>query len=185
MKLRSLVLARGSLLACLKGTSLRRAPRSTPPPAMKLDQILRDAISWAVIGLLVAIVALLHAQTLMQIVGFTRLGLDATELSAAPPPRSITGLPRVSPQRADPQRRLHSLAQPLRLGDRPFEQGHRSGGGRGRSGLVGSPLHAPHCEGLKVLVTAESADPEWSSSPRSPPARVPRPRAFFAEKGAR
>jgi general secretion pathway protein C len=24
------------------------------------------------------------------------------------------------------------------------------------------PLHAPHCEGLKVLVIAESADPEWS-----------------------
>ena len=38
------------------------------------------------LGSLVAIVAFLHAQALTQIIGFARLGLDESQLSAAPPP---------------------------------------------------------------------------------------------------
>jgi general secretion pathway protein C len=126
---------------------------------MKLDQILRRYF-WAVVGSLVAIVAFLHAQALTQIIGFFRLGLDATQLSAAPP------VPRTAPSGASSARTLSAEAI---LSRNPFDS---VTGPLNKPVLpdevvaaapdMSDPMHAPHCEGLKVLVIAESADPEWS-----------------------
>src|SRR5580692_8896491 len=126
---------------------------------MKPDQILKRYF-WAVVGLLVALVAFLHAQALTQIVGFVRLGLDPTQLSAVPP---------VTPGRAPAAgaASARSLSADPILSRNPFD----SVTGPLNKVVVeevaaapdmSDPLHAPHCEGVKVLVIAESADPDWS-----------------------
>jgi general secretion pathway protein C len=127
---------------------------------MKLDQILKRYF-WAVVGALVALVALLHAQALTQIIGFARLGLDAAQLSAAP---ALAPPQRTTPGGASTAR---SLSADAILSRNPFD----SVTGPLNKVIVeeavaapdlSDPLHAPHCDGLKVLVIAESADPEWS-----------------------
>jgi general secretion pathway protein C len=125
---------------------------------MKLDQILRRYF-WAVVGLLVAVVALLHAQALTQIIGIYRLGLDAAQLTAAPV------VPRLAPSAASVRARnadailsrnpFDSVTGPLRAPEVVEEA-------VAAAPDMSDPMHAPHCEGLKVLVIAESTDPEWS-----------------------
>jgi general secretion pathway protein C len=125
---------------------------------MKLDQILRRYF-WAVVGVLVSIVALLHAQALTQIIGMYRLGLDPAQLSAAPV------VPRWAPSASSARSRsadailsrnpFDSVTGPLHapdVEDTPVAAAVD----------LSDPMHAPHCEGLKVLVIAESTDPEWS-----------------------
>jgi general secretion pathway protein C len=127
---------------------------------MKLDQILRRYF-WAVVGFLVAVVAFLHAQALTQIIGFYRLGLDASQLTAAPV------IPRTAPSGASSARSLSadailsrnpfdSVTGPLRAPDVAATEVAAA------APDMSDPMHAPHCEGLKVLVIAESIDPEWS-----------------------
>jgi general secretion pathway protein C len=126
---------------------------------MKLDQILRRYF-WAVVGSLVAVVALLHAEALTQIIGFARLGLDATQLSAAPPPAlnrapdSGSNARSVSADAILSRNPFDSVTGPLNKPVVPDEVVAAPD--------LSDPLHAPHCEGLKVLVIAESTDPEWS-----------------------
>jgi general secretion pathway protein C len=127
---------------------------------MKLDQILRRYF-WAVTGSLVALVALLHAEALTQMIGFFRLGIDAAQLSAAPTPP----LSHPTPSDGSTSR---SLSADAILSRNPFD----SVTGPLNKVIVpdevvaapdlSDPLHAPHCDGLKVLVIAESSDPEWS-----------------------
>jgi general secretion pathway protein C len=126
---------------------------------MKPDQILRRYFS-AVVGVLVAIVAFLHAQALTQIIGFSRFGLDAAQLSAAPP------LPRQLPAGASSSRVLSADAilsrNPFDSVTGPLNKVPISEAVVAAAPDMSDPMHAPHCEGLKVLVIAESADPEWS-----------------------
>jgi general secretion pathway protein C len=126
---------------------------------MKLDQILRRYF-WAVVGSLVAIVAFLHAQALTQIIGFARLGLDESQLSAAPPPS------RLAPSSSAVARTMSADAI---LSRNPFD--HVTGALNkvivpdevaAVAPDMSDPFHAPPCEGLKVLVIAASTDPDWS-----------------------
>ncbi len=125
---------------------------------MKLDQILRRYF-WAVVGSLVAVVALLHAQALTQIIGFARLGLDEAQLAAAPPPS------RAAPASSAVAR---STSADAILSRNPFD--HVTGPlNKVVSDEVATvapdmsdPFHAPPCDGLKVLVIAASTDPDWS-----------------------
>jgi general secretion pathway protein C len=126
---------------------------------MKLDQILKRYF-WAVVGSLVALVAFLHAQAVTQIIGSARLGLDADQLSAAPAPSVNRGaVAAASPRNlsAEPilsRNPFDSVTGPLNKPVVPDEVVAAPD--------LSDPMHAPHCEGLKVLVIAESADPEWS-----------------------
>ena len=126
---------------------------------MKLDQILRRYF-WAVVGLLVVIVAFLHAQALTQIIGFARLGLDEAQLAAAPPPS------RAAPGSSGVGRTMSADAI---LSRNPFD--HVTGALNkvivpdevaAVAPDLSDPFHAPPCEGLKVLVIAASTDPDWS-----------------------
>jgi general secretion pathway protein C len=126
---------------------------------MKLDQILRRYF-WAVTGLMVAVVALLHAQALTQVIGFSRLGLDEAQLSAAPPAS------RAAPSGSGVARTMSADAI---LSRNPFD--HVTGALNkpivpdevaAVAPDMSDPFHAPPCEGLKVLVIAASTDPEWS-----------------------
>jgi general secretion pathway protein C len=126
---------------------------------MKVDQILRRYF-WAVVGVLVSVVALLHAQALTQIIGIYRLGLDASELSAAPvsartvPTGMATGR-SISADAILSRNPFDSVTGPLHAPEVPLEP-------VAAQVDMSDPMHAPHCEGIKVLVIAESTDPEWS-----------------------
>jgi general secretion pathway protein C len=126
---------------------------------MKLDQILRRYF-WAVVGSLVAVAAFLHAQALTQIIGFSRLGLDEAQLTAAPP------VSRAAPANSSVAKNTSADAI---LSRNPFD--HVTGALNkvlvpdevvAAAPDMSDPFHAPQCEGLKVLVIAASTDPDWS-----------------------
>jgi len=127
---------------------------------MPIDQLLKKNF-WIVILPLVAIAALLNAQAVTQLVG---IGLTPDEKQlAAPPP-----VARVAPQSASSGRNVS--AEPI-LSRNPFD--HVTGSlkppvtsddNASASSKVDTsdPWNAPTCDGVKVLVIAASADPEWS-----------------------
>lgn len=127
---------------------------------MPIDQLLKKNF-WLVVLPLVAIAALLNAQAVTQLVG---IGLtpDEKQLAAAPP------VARVVPQSASSGRSVS--AEPI-LARNPFD--HVTGSLKPAvtsddSAVASSqvdtsdPWNAPACDGVKVLVIAASADPEWS-----------------------
>jgi general secretion pathway protein C len=126
---------------------------------MKLDLILRRYF-WAVVGSLVAIVAFLHAQALTQIIGFTRLGLEETQLAASPPasraaPTSSVVARTVSAESILSRNPFDHVTGALNKVIVPDEVAAVAPD-------MSDPFHAPPCEGLKVLVIAASTDPDWS-----------------------
>jgi general secretion pathway protein C len=138
---------------------------------MKLDKILRRHF-WAVILSFVAAAAFFHAQAVTQIIGF-RLAPDDTELAAIPPPSrhppvvggaaSARDLSAMTILRRNP---FDSLTGPL---DQKALEWNLPASASAAAPIDDSdPLHAPECEGLKVMAIAASTDPEWSFASFTP-----------------
>jgi general secretion pathway protein C len=125
---------------------------------MALDQLLRKNF-WLVVLPLVAVAALLNAQSVTQLVGISLMP-DDKALSAPPPVAKIAPLSNATAR--------NPSAEPI-LSRNPFD--HVTGPLRPpvvedtavATTLDSSdPWNAPLCDGVKVLVIAASSDPEWS-----------------------
>jgi general secretion pathway protein C len=128
---------------------------------VQVDQVLKKNF-WIVILPLIAIAALLNAQAVTQLIGIS-LGPDDKALSA-PPPVSKSVATAVASART-------LSAEPI-LNRNPFD--HVTGslkpppapdesvGGEAASIDTSDPWNAPSCDGVKVLIIAASADPDWS-----------------------
>src|SRR5262249_1369365 len=107
---------------------------------------------------LIALVALLNARAITQLVG---IGLTPDEKQLAAPP----AVGKTAPIASGGTR--STSAEPI-LSRNPFD--HVTGSlkppvddGSGASVVdTTDPWNAPECDGLKVLVIAASADPDWS-----------------------
>lgn len=126
---------------------------------MALDQILKRNF-WAVILFLIALCAFFNAQAVTQIAG-SALAVDDTQLSAAPPPgRFPAGIGSAS---------LHATSAEAILARNPFDsvtgplnKVADEGTASGAPVDMSDPMNAPPCDGVKVLIIAASADPDWS-----------------------
>jgi general secretion pathway protein C len=127
---------------------------------MAIDKLLKRHF-WAVILALVAIAAFFDAQGIMQIVG-AGLGVDEKQLSAPPllarlPPGPASASPHATSAEAILSRNPFDSvtgplnAKPIELPEVPEKVEDDT-----------DPFNAPECDGVKVLVIAASADPEWS-----------------------
>jgi general secretion pathway protein C len=132
---------------------------------MALDQILKKNF-WAVLLALLALVAFLNAQGLMQIVG-AGLAPDEKQLAAlAGPGRMMAPAPSAVPFHATSAEKIlarnpfDSVTGPLNAVPIELPMPDTAGGAQGPD--MSDPMNAPPCEGVKVLVIAASADPEWS-----------------------
>jgi general secretion pathway protein C len=131
---------------------------------MQFDQILKKNF-WAVLLSLVAVVAFLNAQGITQLVGAS-LAPDEKQLALAPP-MSKAALPGPSAApfhetSADPifnRNPFDSVTGPLIATSIP-DGTEDAGAAAGPS--LDDPFNAPACDGVKVLIIAASADPEWS-----------------------
>ena len=126
---------------------------------MAFDQILKKNF-WAVILVLVGVVAFLNAEGVMQLVG-AALAADDKALATPPPSAKVLAANNTASQHA-------TNAEPI-LSRNPFD----SVTGPLNKVVVDEsvdtpapdltdPEHAPPCDGVKVLVIAASADPDWS-----------------------
>jgi general secretion pathway protein C len=128
---------------------------------MAIDKLLRRHF-WAVILALVAVAAFLGAQGMTQIVGAS-LAVTEKELAAAP----LTG--RLAP--APSAFSQHSTnAEPI-LARNPFDSvtGPLNAvavslpdQAPSATPDLSDPMSAPECDGVRILVIAASADPDWS-----------------------
>ncbi|HEY8086870.1 MAG TPA: type II secretion system protein GspC [Polyangiaceae bacterium] len=130
---------------------------------MAIDKLLKRHF-WAVILLLVSLAAFFDAQGIMQVVGAS-LGADDKALAAPPLAARLPPAPlQASPHATD--------AHPI-LSRNPFDSvtGPLNTVPVAESASAGidappdanqDPFAAPECEGMRVLVIAASADPEWS-----------------------
>lgn len=129
---------------------------------MQVDQVLKKNF-WIVILPLIAIVALLNAQAVTQLVGIS-LGPDEKALAAAPPAARAGAAGSASARNLS--------AEPI-LNRNPFD--HVTGSlkpapisteddSMASAGPLDTsdPWNAPKCDGVKVLIIVASADPEWS-----------------------
>ncbi len=128
---------------------------------MALDQLLKRNF-WAVILFMVAVAAFFHAQAISQIIG-AKLTPDEAQLAASPPP-SLVPLAAAGAS-------THATSADGILARNPFDS---VTGPLNRvavddavatsNGVVdmSDPMNAPVCDGVKVLVIAASADPDWS-----------------------
>jgi general secretion pathway protein C len=132
---------------------------------MALDQLLKRNF-WAVILVLVAIAAVLHARAIGNIVG-AKLAPDEALLSAAPAvraaaPSTSAGSHATSADRILDRNPFDSVTGPLNKP--PVEES--DGGTTGTDAAVAvdntDPRNAPTCDGVKVLIIAASPDPDWS-----------------------
>lgn len=126
---------------------------------MAVDQLLRKNF-WIIVLPLVAVAALLNAQSVTQLVG---IGLmpDEKALSAPPPVAKITPMSNASARNV--------TAEPI-LSRNPFD--HVTGSLKppvvDDSAVASNapdnsdPFTAPICDGVKVLVIAASSDKDWS-----------------------
>jgi general secretion pathway protein C len=127
---------------------------------MAFDQILKRNF-WAVILVLVAIVAFLNAQGVMQLVGAS-LAADEKQLAVPPPTSKAPPGPTTASQHA-------TSAEPI-LSRNPFDSvtGALNKPPPEETSEIAAgpdltdPQHAPPCDGVKVLIIAASADPDWS-----------------------
>lgn len=130
---------------------------------MAFDKLLKRHF-WAVILLLVGVAAFFDAQGVMQVVGAS-LGADAKQLAAPPVvPRNPPGLMAASPHATEAQPILHR--NPFDSETGPLDtipSADLPGGPEPVATLdMSDPFNAPDCDGVKVLVIAASADPDWS-----------------------
>jgi general secretion pathway protein C len=128
---------------------------------MAIDKLLRRHF-WAVILTLLAIAAFLGAQGMTQIIGLsfavTEAQLTAPPLSArlAPAPRSASAH-ATSAEPIIARNPFDSVTGPLNaVAITPPEET-----GPAPPDLT-DPMNAPDCDGVRVLVIAASADPDWS-----------------------
>ena len=130
---------------------------------MAIDKLLKRHF-WGVILLLVASAAFLDAQGMMQVVGAS-LGVDQKQLEI--PPLTARGAPATasaSPHatNAEPilaRNPFDSVTGPLNLVPTASEA---ASAGELPTPDMSDPFNAPDCEGVKVLIIAASADPDWS-----------------------
>jgi general secretion pathway protein C len=126
---------------------------------MALDKLLKRHF-WAVILALVAIAAFFDAQGVMQVVG-SSLGADEKQLAAPPlmariPPAPASASPHATSAESILARNpFDSVTGPLNavvaapdVEPQPPD--------------LSDPYHAPECDGVRVLIIAASADPDWS-----------------------
>jgi general secretion pathway protein C len=130
---------------------------------MAIDKLLKRHF-WAVILLLVSAAAFFDAQGIMHFVGAS-LGADEKQLAA---PGLMARLPP-APGSASPHA---TNAEPI-LARNPFDSvtgplnlvptADSPGGPEGSAPLdMSDPFNAPDCDGVRVLIIAASADPDWS-----------------------
>jgi general secretion pathway protein C len=142
---------------------------------MKLDKILKRHF-WGVILSFVVVAAFFHAQAVTQIIGF-RLAPDEKELAAIPPPSRHPPIPGATAGGRD----LSALAilkrNPFDSVTGPLNEAPLDLTIPSASAVVDSsdPMHAPECEGLKVIVIAASTDPDWSFASFTPTTGDPKP----------
>jgi general secretion pathway protein C len=129
---------------------------------MAFDKLLKRYF-WAVILVLIATAAFLGAQGMMQVVGIslavTEKQLAATPLSARAAPAASTASPHATS--AEPilaRNPFDSVTGPLNAVAVPLPEPEPTATGPDLS----DPLNAPACDGVRVLVIAASADPDWS-----------------------
>jgi general secretion pathway protein C len=134
---------------------------------MALDQLLKRNF-WAVILVLVAIVALLHARAIGNIVG-AKLAPSESLLAAAPPartaaPSSSAGSHATSADAILERNPFDSVTGPLNRPPAELEDAGALSADAAVAVLVDNtdPQNAPACDGVKVLIIAASPDPEWS-----------------------
>jgi general secretion pathway protein C len=129
---------------------------------MAVDQVLKKNF-WAVLFALVAVVASLNANAIMQLVGAS-LAPDEKQLSAASP------LARASAPAASSAPFHTTSAEPI-LSRNPFDSVtgplnavalNLTNDEPDQGPDLSDPMNAPTCEGVKVLVIAASSDPDWS-----------------------
>jgi general secretion pathway protein C len=132
---------------------------------MALDQVVKKNF-WAVLLVLVALVAFLNAEGLMQLVG---AGLTPDEKQLATifgATRTAAAAPSSAPFHATSAEKIlarnpfDSVTGPLNAV--PIELPAADGAGADQGPDMSDPRNAPPCEGVKVLVIAASSDPEWS-----------------------
>jgi len=133
---------------------------------MKLDKILKRHF-WVVILSFVTVAAFFHAQAVTQIIGF-RLAPDEKQLAAIPsatrrfpmPGGSASGGRVLSAATILSRNAFDSVTGPL---DEDLLKLNMPDAGPIAAPLDdGDPMHAPICEGIKVVAIAASTDPDWS-----------------------
>jgi len=127
---------------------------------VQVDQVLKKNF-WIVILPLVAVAALLNAQAVTQLVG-VNLAPDEKALATPPPTGKIlpaaTSARVVSAEKILERNPFDHITGSLK--PPPVDDTNASTG----SGVVDTsdPWNAPKCDGVKVLIIAASADPDWS-----------------------
>jgi general secretion pathway protein C len=132
---------------------------------MAVDQILTKNF-WAVLMALVAVVAFLNANGIMQLVGAS-LAPDDKQLAAASP------LARANAPAATASAPFHTTSAEPIISRNPFDSvtGPLTASSVDLPNLAAAeqqgpdlsdPMNAPPCDGVKVLVIAASSDPDWS-----------------------
>jgi general secretion pathway protein C len=127
---------------------------------MAFDKILRRHF-WAVLISLIGVAAFLDAQGITQLIG-AGLAADEKQLSAPPlaprtPPSAGSAFAKATS--ADPilaRNPFDSVTGPLNKVEEPSGQGTQP------PADLSNPYNAPPCDGVKVLIIAASADPNWS-----------------------
>jgi general secretion pathway protein C len=129
---------------------------------MAFDKLLKRYF-WAVLLLLVALAAFFDAQGVMQVVGAS-LGADDKQLAAVPLAARVLPAPASANRRApnaEPilsRNPFDSVTGPLNVVAAAVEEVDASLPPPDLS----DPYNAPECDGVRVLIIAASADPEWS-----------------------
>jgi len=130
---------------------------------MALDKLLKRYF-WAVLLGLVAVAAFFDAQGIMQFVGAS-LGADEKQLAAVPLAARLAPAPLSPSQHATSadailsRNPFDSVTGPLNRVAAAVEEVDAS---LPPPPDVSDPFGAPDCEGVKVLIIAASADPDWS-----------------------
>ncbi len=129
---------------------------------MAIDKLLRRYF-WAVILVLVAIAAFLGAQGMTQVVGVslavTEKDLAATPLSGRlPAPPSSASPHATSAEPILSRNPFDSVTGPLNAVAVPLPEEAASASAPD----MHDPFNAPDCDGVRILVIAASADPDWS-----------------------
>jgi general secretion pathway protein C len=127
---------------------------------MNLDKLLKRHF-WAVILALVAMAALFDAQGIMHLVGAT-LAVDSAQLAAPPLLARLIAAPGSAMPHATSAEAIlarnpfDSVTGPLNLAP-PVEDLTAA-----PPPDLSDPFNAPDCDGIRVLIIAASADPDWS-----------------------
>ena len=148
---------------------------------MALDKLLKRHF-WAVLLVLVAIAAFFDAQGIMQVVGAS-LGADEKQLAAVPLAARVAPAPASASRHATnadsilSRNPFDSVTGPLNLAPVVVEEVDASLPPPDLS----DPFNAPDCDGVRVLIIAASADPDWSFAALEMPAE--KGKSFLRRRG--